>query len=105
HRAIDLWQDAGDKVADGEDSEDGGPRAMTEAMIPIGQRVAFVWRTRALEHDQDIVQRWKGASQRMEGVLKRARERGALARDVPDWWLVSAFTALVYVGAESVHLG
>jgi AcrR family transcriptional regulator len=101
HRAIDLWEQA----VSGAGGPDGGLRAMTAAMIPAGRQLAFLWRTPALDRDQDICQRWDAVEERSAAVLKRAQDYGVLAADVPDWWLTRTFYSLIYVAAESVDSG
>jgi AcrR family transcriptional regulator len=119
HRAIDLWQQAVDSVAGREpggeapaDPEraavshpDGGLAALTAAMIPIGPQLAFLWRTPSFDHVTELGERWMAAERRCLAVLKQAQQRGVLAPDVPDWWLLNTFYSLVYVAAESVRSG
>ena len=101
HRAIDLWEQA----VDGADGPDGGLRAMITAMIPAGPQLAFIWRTPALDHDKDFIERWDIVADRCLDVLKRAQGHGILAADVPDWWLARTFYSLIYVAAEAVGSG
>lgn len=102
-RAIDLWERAVAEVSDAD--PDGGLRALAAATIPIGPQLAFLWRTPAFDHDHDIKVRWQAVEERVRALLRRAQERGIIASDVPDWWLLGAFHALAYVGAESVGDG
>ncbi len=104
HRAIDLWELAVGGAADTDDP-DGGLRAVTTAMIPIGPQLAFLWRTPAFDHDKDLVERWAAAEERGLAVLRRAQGHGVLAAGVPDWWLLHTFYSLIYVAAESVRSG
>jgi AcrR family transcriptional regulator len=101
HRAMDLWEQAVD-VADG---PDGGLLAMITAMIPAGPQLAFIWRTPALDHDKDFLDRWAATEDRCLAVLKRAQGLGILAAGVPEWWLMRTFYSLIYVAAESVGSG
>src|SRR5262245_42036263 len=84
HRAIDLWEQALDDVADG---PDGGLRSVIEAMIPLGPQMAFLFRTPAFDHLHDFAERYRSAEARVLAVLRRAQRRGVLAPHVPDWWL------------------
>jgi AcrR family transcriptional regulator len=104
HRAIDLWELAVDGVTDTDDP-DGGLRAFTAAMIPIGPQLAFLWRTPSFDHDKDLLERWAAAEERGLAVLRHAQARGVLAPDVPDWWLLHTFYSLIYVAAETVRSG
>ena len=104
HRAIDLWERAV-SVVTGTDAPDGGLRAITAAMIPIGPQLAFLWRTPAFDHIAELEQRWKAAETRNLAVLKRAQGRGLLTASVPDWWLLQTFYSIIYVAAESVGSG
>jgi AcrR family transcriptional regulator len=102
-RALDLWAEAISVV--GETDPDGGLRALIAALIPIGPQLAFLWRTPAFDRDDDIKQRWHAVENRLLGVLGRAQEKGLLAADAADWWLLETFHALIYVGAECVSGG
>lgn len=112
-RALDLWEQALDGAelawASGHGVAEPDPhdalRALAAAMIPIGPQLAFLWRTPAFDHDKEIEERYLAVEARVFALLRRAQEQGVLAADVPDWWLRSAFHALVYVGAESVAGG
>ena len=104
HRAIDLWERAVSPVT-GTDDPDGGLRAITAAMIPIGPQLAFLWRTPTFDHIAELDQRWKAVEARCLAVLKRAQGRGFLTASVPDWWLLQTFYSIIYVAAESVGAG
>src|SRR5487761_205508 len=102
-RALDLWEQGLSEVSDSD--PDGGLRAVVAAMIPIGPQLAFLWRTPAFDHDNEIKQRWHAVEDRMLAVLKRAQGCGALVTDAHDWWLLNTFYSLIYVAAESVDSG
>jgi AcrR family transcriptional regulator len=104
HRAIDLWEQAVSGVT-GTDDHDGGLRAITEAMIPIGPQLAFLWRTPVFDHVTELDERWKAAEARSLAVLKRAQDRGVLSASVPDWWLLQTFYSVIYTAAEAVGSG
>jgi AcrR family transcriptional regulator len=104
HRAIDLWEQAM-SVVTGTGDPDGGLRATTAAMIPIGPQLAFLWRTPAFDHVTELDERWKTAEARVLAVLKRAQDRGVVSGSVPDWWLLQTFYSVIYVAAESVSSG
>ena len=104
HRAIDLWEQAVD-TARGAGQPDGGLRALTAALIPIGPQLAFLWRTPAFDHITDLEERWVAVEQRCLAVLTRAQHRGQLVAGLPDWWLVQTFYSVIYVAAESVRSG
>jgi AcrR family transcriptional regulator len=104
HRAIDLWEGAVAGAGGGGDP-DGGLRALTTAMIPIGPQLAFLWRTPAFDHVSELGERWLAVEARCLAVLKRAQDLGALAAGVPDWWLLQTLYSIVYVAAESVGAG
>jgi AcrR family transcriptional regulator len=108
HRAIDLWEQAVDEVTDASDGTvkpDGGLAALTAAMIQIGPQLAFLWRTPAFDHLAEMGSRGLAVESRCLAVLKRAQQRGVLATNTPDWWLLSTFYSLVYVAFESVRSG
>ena len=99
HRAIDLWEQAIGTLT----GEDGGLRELIAAMIPNGPQLAFLWRTPAFDHDDEIRARWAAAEERCLAVLRQAQERGVLSASAADWWLRQTFYALIYTAAESVQ--
>lgn len=103
-RAIDLWEEAVSGITAAEDP-DGGLRAVTAAMIPIGPQLAFLWRTPVFDHISEIEARWCTVEAATLAILKRAQARGVIASGIPDWWLLRTFFSLVYVAAESVQSG
>ena len=103
HRAIDLWEQAVGTVTS--DDGGGGLRELIAAMIPNGPQLAFLWRTPAFDHDDEIRTRWAAAEDRCLAVLKQAQARGVLSASAPDWWLRQTFYALIYTAAESVQAG
>jgi AcrR family transcriptional regulator len=109
HRALDLWSHAIDNVADDSrnvaNRADGGLRALTEATIPIGPQLGFLWRSPILDHIPEIVERWIAVEHRNLAVLQRARAGGVIDADVPDWWLLQTFYSVVYVASEAVRSG
>ena len=102
-RALDLWEKAVAEVGGADPHE--RLRALAAAMIPIGPQLAFLWRTPAFDHDQQIKARYRAVEDRVRTLLEGARDAGLLAADAPGWWLLATFHALVYVGAESVDCG
>lgn len=104
HRALERWEQVVD-AAERSVAGDGGLRALAEAMVPIGPYMAFLWRTPAFDHADDITGRWRGIEQRVLAVLRCGQRRGVLRADVADFWLLQTFYSLVYVAAESVHSG
>jgi AcrR family transcriptional regulator len=103
-RALDLWEQAIGEMA-GTDDADGGLRAVTAAMIPIGPQLAFLWRTPAFDHDAEFGARWSAVEAATTAVLMRAQDRGVIAAGVPDWWLLRTFFSLIYVATEAVQTG
>ncbi len=103
-RALGLWEDAVAGVTGTEDP-DGGLRAVTAAMIPIGPQLAFLWRTPSFGHVKDMDARWLEVEAATLAILSRARDRGVIAAGLPDWWLLRTFFSLIYVAAESVKTG
>lgn len=104
HRAIDLWEQAVGAVAT-VTGDDAGLRDLIAAMIPNGPQLAFLWRTPAFDHDDEIQARWRAAEARCLAVLKQAQDRGMLSTAAADWWLLQTFYALIYTAAESVQAG
>ena len=72
-------------------------------MIPNGPQLAFLWRTPAFDHDDEIRERWAAVESRSLAVLKQAQARGVLSASAADWWLLQSFYALIYTAAESVQ--
>jgi AcrR family transcriptional regulator len=104
HRALDVWEQA-IAVADRSAADDGGLRALAEAMVPIGPHLAFLWRNPVFDHAEDIGRRWRSVEPQALVVLHRAQARGVLRANVADFWLLQTFYSLVYVAAEAVHSG
>jgi AcrR family transcriptional regulator len=104
HRAIDLWEQALGEISAADDL-DGGLRAVTTAMIPIGPQLGFLWRTPALDHVSELAARSLAVEQRCMAVLARAQDRGVLAADVPGWWLLQTFYSFIYGAAQAVRSG
>lgn len=101
HRAIDLWEQAVSAVS----GEDGGLRDLVAAMIPNGPQLAYLWRTPAFDHDDEIRAREAAVEDRCLAVLRQAQERGILSAAAADWWLLKTLYALIYTAAESVQAG
>jgi AcrR family transcriptional regulator len=104
HRAVDLWEQAVATVTT-VTGDDAGLRDLIAAMIPNGPQLAFLWRTPAFDHDDEIQTRWRAAEARCLAVLKQAQDRGMLSAAAADWWLLQIFYALIYTAAESVQAG
>jgi AcrR family transcriptional regulator len=102
HRALDRWEDAIGAVAD---APDGSLLDLAEAMISVGPYLSFLWRNPSFDHSADIGDRARHAEARVRAVLERARQQGRMRADVPPYWLLHSFYALVYVAGESVADG
>ena len=104
HRAIDLCEGVV-AAAERSEADDGGLRALAEAMVPIGPHLAFLWRNPSFDRAEDLAQRWRAVEPRTLAVLNRARVRGVLRGDVADFWLLQTFNSLVYIAAQAVDSG
>jgi AcrR family transcriptional regulator len=104
HRAIDRWEHVVGEAAAVE-AEDGGLRALAQAMISVGPHLAFLWRNPIFDHSEDIGRRWKGVEPQAMAILERAQKNGHARADVPGFWLLHTFYSLVYVAAESIYDG
>jgi AcrR family transcriptional regulator len=104
HRAIDRWEQVIGAVSD-PPADDGGLRALAEAMISVGPYLAFLWRNPSFDHSADIGHRAKSAEAQALAVLERAQKQGVMRADVPGYWLLHTFYALVYVASESIYDG
>lgn len=105
HRALELWEQAVDAVRQDHGEPDGGLRALVDAMVPIGPQLAFLWRTAAFDHMDEIAKPWRAVEESGLEVLRRAQAAGLIAADVPQFWLLQTLYSLVYVAAESVRSG
>jgi AcrR family transcriptional regulator len=103
-RAIEIWQEAIDAVAD-EPGTEAGLRRLLAAMIESGPQLTFLWRNPTLDGDDELAQRYIDVEKRCLAVLDRARGRGVISGTVSDWWLLRTVSALVYTAAESVRSG
>jgi AcrR family transcriptional regulator len=104
HRAIDRWEQTVAAAA-GCTDPDGGLRALAEAMISVGPYLAFLWRNPIFDHAEDIGRRRHEVAPQVLAVLQRARDRGLLRADVPDFWLLRTFYSVVYVATDSIDDG
>src|SRR5690349_11689594 len=104
HRAIDLWEQV-IATADRSEAADGGLTALTEAMVPVGPYLAFLWRTPNFDRATDIADRLRAVEPKASAILRRAQAEGVLRTDVAEFWLLQTFYSLVYVAAESVRSG
>src|SRR5258706_15288873 len=50
HRALERWEQVVTAAAERSDTDDGGLRALAEAMVPIGPHLAFLWRNPIFHH-------------------------------------------------------
>jgi AcrR family transcriptional regulator len=103
-RAIDRWEQVIGTVAPSS-RDDGGLRALAEAMISVGPYLAFLWRNPLFDRSADIGHRAKSVEAHALAVLERAQKQGVMRADVPGYWLLHTFYSLVYVAAESIHDG
>ncbi len=106
HRAFDLWEHAVGAES-GTGDPDGGLRAVTAALIQIGPQLAFLWRNPAFDELAELRERMPAVEERSWAVLRRAQDRGIIATDIPDWWLMETFYALIigaYMSVETGHL-
>ena len=101
-RAVTRWEQAVDEVADG---PDGGLRDLMTAAIDCGPQLKFIWRSPALDGDDELIRRRGAVEQRSQAVLLRARKLGVIAAGVPDWWLLESFYALSYTAFEMMRSG
>jgi AcrR family transcriptional regulator len=101
-RAVSRWEQAVDEVADG---PDGGLRDLMAAAIDCGPQLQFIWRSPALDSDDELMRRRSAVEKRSLAVLLRARELGVIGAGVPDWWLLESFYALSYTAFGMVHSG
>jgi AcrR family transcriptional regulator len=103
-RATEIWEQAVDRVA-AEPGTETGLRALLAAMIESGPQLTFLWRSPALDEDEELTQRYIALEKRCLVVLDRARSKSVLAAATPDWWLLQTMYALVYTAAEAVQAG
>jgi AcrR family transcriptional regulator len=103
HRALDRWEHAIGAVA--ADSADDGLRDLAEAMISVGPYLAFLWRNPSFDRSADIAHRARKAEAQALAVLEAAQRQGVMRADVPGYWLLHTFLALVYVAGGSVYDG
>jgi len=86
-------------------ADDGGLAALVEALIPLGSQLDFIWRTPALDDDEDLAPLGARYKQGLDRVVSAARQRGTIRSDVPDWWAVQMVESVVYVAWQKVDDG
>lgn len=104
HRAFDAWELA-IGAGTGTDDPDGGLRAVIAALVLIGPQLMFLWRTPAFDRDSEIKKRMPAVEEGSLAVLRRAKDLGIVAANIPDWWLIEAFYSLIVGAYASVDTG
>jgi len=79
--------------------------AWVEAHVPLGPQLMFLLRARELEAEADLVVEVAALDATLLGALKRAQQRGCLARDLSAPWLVASLNALVFSAWEQIEAG
>src|SRR4029077_20825588 len=74
HRALDVWDQAVSAASEADPG--GGLRALVTAMVQLGPQLAFLWRTPALEHVDEICVRLDALQERQLVLLSEARKLG-----------------------------
>jgi AcrR family transcriptional regulator len=101
-RALDLWEDAVNKVEDG---PDGGLAALTCALLPLCPQLMFVIRNAGLEKLPGLAGRWDAGDEGVIEVMKRAEDRGVLQPGQSGPWLLNSYVSLLIAASGQVSAG
>ena len=102
-RAVDVCLEAARSAEPG--TPDGGLRSLVTALVPVGPRLNFLWRSQSLQADEDFCVAYQGVDAGSSPSWLGPARAGALDPAQPDWWLRQTLVALVYVAWEFVESG
>ncbi|WP_158889148.1 TetR/AcrR family transcriptional regulator [Amycolatopsis anabasis] len=88
----------------GESTVDG-LRRLVEALVPLGPRLAFLFRQPSLDDEPEIAARAERLDEPVAAFALRAQQEQVLRAGVSAWWITSTLYALVYAAWEGVALG
>jgi len=80
-------------------------RRLVSVLIPLGARLAFLFRQPSLDAETEVMDRLAGLDVPIQRIVAAAQREGVLRTDLPDWWFVSTLYAQVYVAWESIACG
>lgn len=78
---------------------------LVDRLVPLGPRVEFLLRERALDAEASVVARYETLDQPLIERIARAQHDGQVRADLPAWWVAAALLAAVYSAWEAVADG
>ena len=79
-----------------------GLRLALEAIVPLGERQAFLEREHAIQ-DETLVAAYQQDMDELRASIEAARDEGVFAPDVPTEWIAQSFNALIYAAWDMVR--
>ncbi len=80
-------------------------RRLVEGLVPLGPRVEFLLRERALDSQPEVCARYEELDRPITALVERAQARGELDPMVPAWWVAASLQGLVFRVWEAVADG
>lgn len=78
---------------------------LVREMIPLGSKLMFLLRAPELRDDEELDRRIDALDEPVRAAIGRARDHGALRREVPVWWAAEMLFAGVFVAWEQIEAG
>lgn len=78
---------------------------LVERLIPLGPKLMFLLRASELRGDEALDRRIETVDEPVRRSIARARDDGALRRQVPVWWATEMLFATVFIAWEQIDAG
>jgi AcrR family transcriptional regulator len=78
---------------------------LTERMIPLGARLGYLLRERALDDAEELNERWRRLDRVLTDEVRRAQGEGIVRPDLPAPWIGDAWFWLVVAAWEGIEMG
>lgn len=76
-----------------------------EVLIPLGNRIYFLWMEDALCNDASLLAAQKRIEDKMLGLIQDWQEKGSLRKDMAPEWILFIMNNLLYATWQSIHDG
>ena len=98
---------AGSASAKGSESYTEALKAITAALVPVGDRFRFLWNQRNSEiwQDRKLKKRLAKEDKELAGLIEKAKKEGGIDTSIPTAWIVSSIDAIVFAASESIRAG
>lgn len=102
-RAVDLMEEA--LAAASADGEPPDPFGLCAALLPVGDKVAFLLAQGSLWDSEEIELRSRRLDARILAAIEAWKAAGTLRPGIPPTWALQAFYALLFAAWEEVAAG